>query len=277
VRAVIFAPGVFWYTSVESMRSPSVRLSLAILLVCACSAISRAGAQQTATELIAAGDREYDALHPQAARESYLHALQAEPANYAALWKASRSEVDLAESMPTGAAQDSLLTDARTHAGAAVAANPHDPEGHFSLARAVGRKALTVGVMDRIRFAKIVRAEGLEALKYDSAHAGALHVLGAWNAEIMRVNGLARVFAKSFLGAGVFGLASWDEAQRLMERAVQVDPDRIVHHLDLGAIYADRGNREKAREQFEWIATAPVREYNDPLYKRQAAERLKKL
>jgi tetratricopeptide (TPR) repeat protein len=253
------------------------RWNLAAFLVLAFAAATRAGAQQAPNNFIAAGDREYDARRPQAALENFARALQAEPGNYEALWKASRVEVDLAESLPTGAAEDSLMTSAKKHAEAAVAANPRDAEGHFSLARAVGRKALTVGVMDRIHFAKIVRAEALEALKYDSTHAGALHVLGDWNAEIMRVNGFARAFAKAFLGAGIFGLANWDEAQRLLERSVQVDPNRIVHHLDLGAIYADRGNRERAREQFELIATAPVREYNDPLYKRQAAERLRKL
>jgi tetratricopeptide (TPR) repeat protein len=251
--------------------------NIAALLALAIAASAPAGAQQVPKDFIAAGDRDYDARHPQAARENFAHALQSEPENYEALWKASRVEVDLAESLPTGAAQDSLMTSAKTHAEAAVAANPHDAEGHFSLARALGRKALTVRVRDRIHFAKIVRAEALEALKYDSTHAGAMHVLGAWDAEIMRVNGLARAFAKAFLGAGVFGLASWDEAQRLLERAVQLDPNRIVHRLDLGVIYAERGNHEKAREQFEWIAAAPVREYNDPLYKQQAAERLKKL
>ena len=255
----------------------NIRRNLAILLTLALATAAPAAAQQTPKDFIATGDREYDARRPQAALENFTRALQAEPASYEALCKASRVEVDLAESLPTGAAQDSLMTSARKHAEAAVAANPRDAEGHFSLARAVGRKALTVGVMDRIHFAKLIRAEALEALKYDSAHAGALHVLGVWNAEIMRVHGFARMFAKSFLGASTFGLANWDEAQRLLERSVQVDPNRIVHHLDLGAIYADRGNREKAREQFEWIATAPVREYNDPRFKRKAAERLKKL
>jgi hypothetical protein len=131
--------------------------------------------------------------------------------------------------------------------------------------------------MDRIRYAKRIRLEALEALKYDSLHPGALHVLGSWNAEIMRVNGLERAFARHFLGAGVFGQASWNEAQRLMEEAVRVDPDRLVHHLDLGAIYADRGNKLKAREQFDLIIRAPLREFNDPLYKKKAADRLKKL
>jgi hypothetical protein len=131
--------------------------------------------------------------------------------------------------------------------------------------------------MDRIRYAKLIRAEALEALKYDSLHAGAIHIMGSWNAEIMRVNGLERAFAKRFLGAEVFADASWDAAQRLMEKAVRLDPDRLVHHLDLGAIYADRGNKAAAREQFLLVIRAPVRQFNDPLYKKKAADRLKKL
>ena len=232
--------------------------------------------EQTAKEQIALGDRDYTDRKAQSAREHFLQALSVEPKSYEALWKASRVEVDLAESLPKGTESDAMMTGAKLHAEAAIAADSYDAEGHFSLARAVGRKALSVGTMDRIRFAKVVRAEALDALRYDSTHAGALHVLGMWNAEIMRVNGLARAFAKTFLGAQVFGLASWDSAQALLERSVQRDPARIVHHLDLGAIYADRGATQRAREQFEWIDHAPVTEFNDPLYKKQAAERLRK-
>ena len=130
--------------------------------------------------------------------------------------------------------------------------------------------------MERIKYSKLIRADALDALKADSVHPGALHVLGMWNAEVMRVNGLARAIAKTFLGAQVFGLANWDEAQRLLEAAVRSDPRRIVHRLDLGGIYADRGQRDRAREQYAWIAAAPIVETNDDLYKRQAAERMNK-
>jgi tetratricopeptide (TPR) repeat protein len=249
----------------------------AIAFAGAAPARARALQPVSAPEQIALGDRAYDERHASEALEHFTQALHVEPKNYEALWKASRVEVDLAESMPRGSAQDAMLTDAKTHADDAIAAKTDDAEGHFCLARAIGRKALTVGTMDRIKYSKIVRLEALEALKFDSTHAGALHVLGMWNAEIMRVNGLARAFARTFLGAGVFSLASWDEAQRLLEASVRIDPDRIVHHLDLGMIYADRGNRSKALEQFEWIARAPVREFNDELYKKQAAARQRTL
>jgi hypothetical protein len=37
----------------------------------------------------------------------------------------------------------------------------------------------------------------------------------------MRVNGVARTFARTFLGGEVFGLANWNDAQRYLELAVE--------------------------------------------------------
>jgi tetratricopeptide (TPR) repeat protein len=232
---------------------------------------------QTARDRIALGDHAYADRQAKAALEQYRLALSIEPKNYEALCKASRTEVDLAEGLDRSPEHDSLQAAAQRDAETAITVKPHDADGHFALARALGRKALSLGTMDRIRYAKMIRLEALEALKYDSLHAGALHVLGSWNAEVMRVNGIERAFAKRFLGAEVFNQASWSEAQRLLEKAVQLDPERLVHHLDLGVIYADRGNKAKAREQFALILAAPLREYNDPMYKRKAADHLRKL
>jgi tetratricopeptide (TPR) repeat protein len=234
-------------------------------------------AAQSPAELIALGDAAYQERRQKDALEHFLRAIAADATSYDALWKASRSEIDLAEKTADRPALDALLAAGQRHAEAAVHARPGDAEGHFSLARAVGRRALSVGVRDRIRFSRNIRDAALAALKIDSAHPGALHVLGMWNAEIMRVNGLSRMFARAFLGAEVFSLASWDEAQRLLEASVQHDPRRIIHRLDLAGIYADRGDTTRARESYLWIALAPAVEPNDDLYKSQAAERLKRL
>ncbi len=252
------------------------RWRMAGLLAVAFAAGPRAGAQ-TASERIAQGDRAYADLQARTALDQYRLALSIEPKSYEALCKASRVEVDLAEGLDAGPEHDSLQASAQRHAETAIAVNPRNAEGHFALARALGRKALSLGTMDRIRYAKMIRQEALAALRYDSLHAGAIHVMGSWNAEIMRVNGFERAFAKRFLGAEVFGEANWDAAQRLMEKAVRLDPDRLVHHLDLGSIYADRGDKAGAREQFQLVIRAPLRQFNDPLYKKKAADRLKKL
>ena len=134
-----------------------------------------------------------------------------------------------------------------------------------------------MGVRDRIKFATEVRAEALEALRYNVDHPGALHVLGVWNAEVMRINGVSRFLAKNVLGGRVFREASWDNAVKYMERAVAVDPDRIVHHLDLAKIYDDLGDKAKARAQLELVVRGRRIDFSDPAYQREAQAALDKM
>jgi tetratricopeptide (TPR) repeat protein len=251
-------------------------MKLAALAVAALVIGATPAAAQSPAELVALGDAAYKERRQQDARDHFVRAIAADPTNYEALWKASRSEIDLAE-IASRPAVDALLSAGQQHAEAAIRARPTDAEGHFSLARALGRRALSAGPRDGIRLSTIIRDAALTALKIDGTHAGALHVLGMWHAEIMRISGLSRMFARTFLGAEVFSAASWDEAQRLLEASVQHDPNRIIHRLDLAGIYTDRGDRKRARELYLSIASAPIVEPNDDLYKKQAAERLKRL
>ena len=128
-----------------------------------------------------------------------------------------------------------------------------------------------------MKYAGDVRTQALEALRLNPRHAGALHVMGVWNAEVMRLNGFTRMIARNFLGGEVFGSASWKEAVRYMEQAVAVEPDRITHRLDLGEIYADVGDKAKAREEFAAAIRLPATEPNDPRYKARAEKELKGL
>jgi regulator of sirC expression with transglutaminase-like and TPR domain len=93
----------------------------------------------------------------------------------------------------------------------------------------------------------------------------------------MRLNGVSRFFAKNVLGGRVFGEASWDRAVSYMERAVAVDPDRIVHHLDLGKIYVDVGDKAKAQAQFDLAIRGRRIDFSDPAFQRDAQNALQKL
>ena len=64
---------------------------------------------------------------------------------------------------------------------------------------------------------------------------------------------------------------------KYLEEAVALEPNRITHRLDLAGVYADRDMKAKAIEQYEWIAKAPVTDFNDAKYKELAAQRLKDL
>ena len=245
-----------------------------ILLVAVLLGGARVAPAQSAAAHVALGNKERDARNATAALQHYEAALAADPNDYDALTDAAYECVELGEFDPSADHRAALYRSAEQYARRAVAANPRDAEGHFQLAAALGRNALTMGVRDRIKFASEIRNEALAALAINPKHSGALHVMGVWNAEILRVNGLARAIARRFLGAKIFDAANWDDAQKYLEEAVASDSTRIVHRLDLAAVYADRNQRAKAIEQYEWIARAPVTDYNDPNYKMDATRRL---
>jgi len=237
---------------------------------------ARAGAQGV-TDHMAAGDRLYATRDALGALREYELAIAVNPVNYDALYKASRSAVDLGEFEPAAAERTALFGRGRTHAQAAVAVNPRGADGHFVLALATGRAALAVGSRERVNYGKIVRNEALAALAIAPDHAGALHIMGMWNAEVMRLPAVLRFIARTFLGGKVFSEASWEQAERYLARAVAAEPNRIVHHLDLGMILRDRGDTEGARAQFDWIARAAITDFNDPHYKLQASAERRKL
>jgi tetratricopeptide (TPR) repeat protein len=234
-------------------------------------------AQESAAALVAAGDSAYDALQVAPALVRYEAAIAADSLHYEALWKAARSAVDLAEYEGDAGKKQALFEQSERLARRAVEVNPNDAEGHFAMARALGRVALTKGARDRVKYGTQVRASALRALELHPDHPGALHVLGRWNAEVMRLSGFTRFFARNLLGGKVLGEASWANARQHMERAVEVDPDRLVHHLGLAEIYLDIDEDEKAREQLTLVVDGPVRDFNDPHYKREAAALLEKL
>lgn len=231
-------------------------------------------AAQTAADHIAMGDSLHAAMNPAAALKHYEAALAVDPNSYDALNKASRDAVDVGEFEGNKDMRTALFTKGEQYARRAIAVDAQGAEGHFQLARALGRRALTLGPRDRVKYATEVRANALDALKADPKHPGALHVMGMWNAEVMRLNGPTRWIAKNILGGQVFGSANWNNAVRYMEQAVAVEPARITHHMDLAEIYRDTNDKARAREELQKVLSLPATDYNDRFYKERAQKDL---
>ena len=140
----------------------------------------------------------------------------------------------------------------------------------------MGRASLSMGKKERIRRARVIRDEALRAIAIDPRHDGAYHILGRWNAEIMRLSGLSRFFAKRFLGAGIFGKASWDAAISNMEKAVELDPGRIYHRLELAEIYVDRKRYADAGNSSTDQGAARPGDHGQ-VYRRERADLAKRL
>ena len=243
--------------------------ALALATLCAFAAPAAA---QTAAEHIQMG-RSVEDLDPATGLKHYREALALDSTNYEALWRASDALVDVGKQTPDTVAspvRDSMYALAEVLARRAVQVDSMGAEGHFALAQAVGRASLTKSKKERVKRAKEIRDEALRAIALDPNHDGAYHVLGRWNAEIMRLSGLTRFFAKTFLGGAVFNEASWDNAQKYMEKAVALNPNYVYHHLDLAEVLIDRDQWAPARAQLEQVESLPVTDAMDPTYKADA-------
>ena len=237
-------------------------------------------AAQSASDHIRMGVAANDAHDPRTALEHFRAALQEDSVNYEANWRAAMALLDVTELLPDSlrrARRDSLYGLAEHYAARAVASDSMGADGHFALAAAIGTGSVLLGKEARIRRAGIIRREALKAIALSPLHDGAYHILGRWNAEIMRLSGLSRFFARNFLGAGVFKQASWKKAIAFMEKAVQIDPGRIQHHLELARIYGDRKRWADAEAQLHLVESLPAREIMDTILKRQGVELRRKL
>ncbi len=251
------------------------------LLVVTLAGAGGLGAQAppTVAQHIALGDSAHAALAPQQALGHYRAALALDSTNYAALWKAGRETVDIAKQIAgkddaSKRQRDSLYDAARAYGEAAVRVNPSGADGHFTIAQALGRLSRTRGGKERVRFAKTIYDEAMKAIELDSLHDGAYHVVGAWHAEVKRLSGFQKFFAKTLFGGGFLDKGNWDDAQKYLEKAVALKPQNIFHRLELAEVYIDVGKYSKAREEFTAIEPLPLADVLDHEYKRDAKQLL---
>jgi tetratricopeptide (TPR) repeat protein len=219
-------------------------------------------------------------MTPAAALPQFEAILAMDSLDVEANWRAAVARNDMAQPLTRKAdrpRRDSLLALAQEAARRAVRLAPDAPYPLFVLGMVLGNTALTKGTREKVRMATEIRSLGLRAVAADSTHDGAQHLLGRWNYEVMSLSGIQRFIAKSILGGGVFGEASWEEARFRMERAVALDPERIYHRLDLAKVLAARKDAAAARAELARIPALPTRVAADSTYRREAVELLAKL
>lgn len=237
-------------------------------------------AGQAVDESIAKGIAAQRTREPMSALAYLENALEIDSTNYEANWRSAEVLMDIGKQTPDSVKsreRDSVYARAEVLARRAVAVNPEGADGHYALASAIGRASLTKGKKERVKRAGEIRSEGLRAIELDPQHHQAMHVMGRWNAEIMRLSGLERFFAKNFLGGKIFNAAAWDSAFVYMDRALAISPENIYHHLDLAEMLIDRKRYGEARIHLRQVGELPIYDVMDPSHQQTAVALLARI
>jgi len=220
------------------------------------------------------GVEAYLARNVELARAHYERALAIDSTEFEARWRLAEVILDIGKQTPDSVkspARDSLYALAERVARIAVSVAPDSANGYYVLSAAIGRTSLTKSKKERVRRAGEIREFALRALAIEPNHDKATHILGRWNAEIMRLSSLERFFAKNFLGGKIFNAASWDSAVVYMDRAVALSSANIYHRLSLAEILVDMKRYGEARSHLAMIPDLPLYDVMDPQYKLDAA------
>jgi tetratricopeptide (TPR) repeat protein len=246
-------------------------------LPCPASAQSLDSEVQREERLLAA-DQLYHTRRPQAALQSYSLLLEDLPDDVEILCRASRAALSagwIEEDEPVSVG---WYRQAEALARRAVSLDPESSAAHFWLAAAVGRRAQVAGggLRSTARLADEAYREAARTLELDSLHAGAHNLLGQLHYEVMDAPWLVRVIGLRFVGRLEFE-ASWDEAERLLEKARTLAPDELLGRLELARLYLRTDRPELARPELEVAATLTSRQAQDEYFRSQVEAMLASL
>ena len=129
---------------------------------------------------------------------------------------------------------------ALAYAKRAVAADPGNAKAQLSVAICYGRLVSLVGARTKVEYSRLIKEHAEIALKIDPTDSYAWHVLGVWNYEIAQMGGMTRAVVKVVYGG--MPAASNEEAIRLFRKAVELAPERVSHHAELGRAFLAQGN-----------------------------------
>ncbi len=196
------------------------------------------------------------------------------PENYEGLWGAARSAIAYGLLSRGKQIQGQWYKTAESYARRATEVEPEILDGLYWLLTAKGLLALQAGAKEASELGQEVYDLAHQVLAKDSLHAGAYHALGLLNYRVQKLSFIERFVARTFLGAGVMNLTTWEDAERYLKRAVELRPDYILFHLDLGSMYLNRKRMEEARVQFERALELPLFEPPDTRFQETAEIRL---
>jgi len=230
---------------------------------------------QTADELIKKGDVHYERLEAKKALQYYLPAEKLNPDNASLLVRISREYRHL---MSDAGQKDDKLKLGRTavdYSKRAVALAPDDPESQLSLAISYGKILPFVGNKEKMEMSRLVKTAAEKVTKLDPKNDLGWHVLGRWHLVLAEISGVKRALAQVVYGK--MPDASNEEAVRYFEKAIALNPNRLMHYIELGRTYAQMDRKEEARRFITKGLGMKETEKDDPETKEKGREILEKL
>ena len=226
-------------------------------------------------ELILKGDAFDHTFKPTVALQYYLPAEKLEPWNADALVRIARQYRHLMTDATTREQKLRYGAQALDYSRRVAALAPNDSEAQLALAITYGKMLPLQGTKEQVEASSRIKASADKALKLDPRNDTAWFILGRWHRGIAEVGGFKR--AMGSLIYGKLPSSTNEAAVTCFEKAIAINPNRLMHYIELGRTYAAMGKNDDARRFIaRGLAMADV-EKDDPETKQRGRDTLAKL
>ena len=229
-------------------------------------------------EFIAKGDSFYVSFDLQHALINYQNAFDIKPQDYSVLLKLTRICNDLGEyyyELRDEKSSEKVVYQAVAYAEKFYALFPDSAKVYTYLAWSYGNQALFEGGKEKIKLAHKIKDNAEKAIRMDSTDYLPYIILGIYNRQIGALSWFERLFANTFFGDVPDG--SFEESEKLMLRALSIQPGIVIAAFHLSLTYKEMGNEKKEIEMLEQVVNLPEKDFRDKFAKRKSKARLEEI
>lgn len=210
-----------------------------------------------------------DARHDTKSALAALQKAEAiDPQNFGVLLRISKQYTDLVDATRSKDEAKAVAEKALDYGKRAVAKDATNAKAHLNLSICYGKMTDFVGNKTKIEYAKIIRDEAQRSIDLDPKDDFAWHVLGRWNSGVANLNSVLKAVANWVYG----GLppASNEEAVKCFKKAIELAPQRLMHHAELAHAYRDLGQAERAAQEWQNVLGIRPMDSQDETYQKEA-------
>jgi tetratricopeptide (TPR) repeat protein len=155
----------------------------------------------------------------------------------------------------------------------AVAKTPNDAQARVALAAAYGQICWFVDEKTRVEYSKQIYLQVTKGLELDPSSDYGHLILARWNFELATLNPVLKGIAE--LVYGQMPAASTQAAVAHFKKAIELAPQRIIHHAEYAKALEALGEKAEAREEWTKVTELKAVGPQDRLYQTMANQHLR--
>jgi tetratricopeptide (TPR) repeat protein len=226
-------------------------------------------------DLLKKGDAFDVRLQAAQALKCYRSAEELQPQNFQILTRIARQYRHLMSDATEQKERLQLGNTAVSYSERAALLAPNDSDAQLSVAISYGKMLPFLSTKEQVAASPVIKSSAETAIKLDPSNDLAWHILGRWHRVLADISPVKRAVAPLLYGK--LPAASNEEAVRCLQKAMQLNPNRLINYIELGRALAQAGRKDEARTYLVKGLAMRSTDKDDPEAKQHGRETLDKL